>query len=151
MVTTLKIMNKVNEILAQLYPSCTLYIQQTPGDMERPSFLICLDTDRSEDSGRLSAMETTAVKIKYSAPVEGTVPEELKPVNVYDGIKSFFRKGYLNLEGRAIKNVLTRGGTEDNEIFLIVKFVYMEDRRSDEGEISYEMMGEVRETTNLRR
>lgn len=141
MITFEMIAGRVSEIISEQYPSCDFYTHTVPASIARPSFNIYLEADRSEDGSLTSTNETASVGIVYYAPSDEPVPDELKPLAVYSNIKEIFRRGCIRVGDRSLKIVLLRGGRKDNEIFLIVKLVYAEERPGDE--IDYDLMGDV--------
>lgn len=145
MITIKMIADRLLEILASQYPSCTFYAHSVPASIERPSFKVYLDSDRSEDSSLISTNETVSMGIVYYSPLTEPIPDELKHFAVYSNIRDIFRMGYIRVGDRSLKVVLLRGGKQDNEIFLIVKLVYLDDRPQDEtnNEPNYDLMGEV--------
>lgn len=152
MISTKMITDRVKEILAGLYPASTFYDHSVPASIERPSFNVYLEADRSEDGSQMSTTETTSVGIVYFSPLTGPIPEELKPLAVYSNIKEYFRRGNIRVGDRSLKIVLLRGGRQDNEIFLIAKLVYADDRPQylnglPQEEPAYDFMGDVNIST----
>ncbi|MCX7710061.1 MAG: hypothetical protein N2484_09440 [Clostridia bacterium] len=141
MITASSIADFIKQMICLRYPTCQMYLHNVPGSAARPYFQIHLDFDRSEDSNRFLTSETTALSITYFPPLEGEIPLGLEPFSVYDSIKGVFRKGFLKVGDRSLKVALIRGGKKDNEIFVIVKFVFDEERPLDE--MAYEAIGEV--------
>ena len=132
MITVKMIADRILEILAERYPSCTFYAHSLPDIIARPSFNIYLEADRSEDSSLISTNETVSMGIAYYSPLTGPVADELKHFAVYSNIRDIFRTGYIRVGDRSLKVVLLRGGKQDNEIYLIVKLVYADDRPQDD-------------------
>jgi hypothetical protein len=145
MITVKMIADRLLEILAELYPSCTFYAHSLPDSIARPSFNIYLEADRSEDSSLISTNETVSMGIVYYSPLTEPIADELKHFAVYSNIRNIFRMGYIRVGGRSLKVVLLRGGKQDNEIYLIVKLVYVDDRPQDDtgSGTTYDLIGEV--------
>lgn len=142
MITVKMIADSIKDMLYQLYPSCTFYIQGIPEGFQRPSFHIYLDNDRSEDGNRLLTHEKTSLGIKYYPPVEGSIPPELEHIIVYSSIKDTFRKGFVDVGDRKLKVSLLRGGKQDdNCLFIVVKLEYSEERPMNEP--AYDLMEEI--------
>lgn len=147
MVTIRMIVDRIKELLYQQYPSCTFYTQTMPENAVKPSFYLYIYTDRSEDGNRLLTYETTSIGISYFPPDTGEIPEDLQALNVYDFMKGVFRKGSFQVDDRALKVILLRGGTEGTETYLIVKMVYEEERPLEA--TAYDSIGEIRKSVNL--
>lgn len=141
MITVKQIIEEIVQVLRGKYPTFSFYMHNVPGNMENPSFQIYVDADRSEDSNRLQTNEMTSVGIVYYPPAAEPLADELTHISVYSSVKNIFRKGYFEVDSRALKVALIRGGKQNNGIFLIVKLVYIDDRPRDEE--TYEMMSEV--------
>lgn len=141
MITASTIVDCIKQMLYLKYPSCQVYLHNVPAGAIRPYFQIYLDMDRSEDNSRFLTNETTALNITFCPPIEGQIPTGMEPFTVYDSVKEMFRKGFLEVGDRSLKVVLLRGGKKDNEIFIIVKLVFDEERPLDE--VAYETIGEV--------
>lgn len=154
MITVKMITDRITEILAGQYPACVFYAHNVPASITRPAFNIYLYADRSEDSGLTTTGETLSVGITYFAPLTDPIADELKHFAVYSNIKDIFRKGSILVGDRSLKVTLLRGGRQDNEIYLIVKLLYSDDRPQyidgvlQDG-VTYDLMGEVKIDTNI--
>lgn len=143
MISVKDIMEKVVQVLKENYPAFDCYLHTMPENANGPSFNIYLEADRSEDNNRLQTNETTSIGIVYRPPAqEEPIEDEMTQGAVYSTVKNIFRKGYFEIGGRALKVVLIRGGKQENDIYLIVKLVYSDDRPRNEE--TYPLMGEVK-------
>ncbi|MCX8132017.1 MAG: hypothetical protein N3I35_18210 [Clostridia bacterium] len=141
MINVERIIENIVQVLSQKYPAFSFYLHSIPENISGPSFNIYLDTDRSEDNNRFQTNEITSIGIVYYSPAQEQPGDGLSPISVYSGMKNIFRKGYFVVDDRTLKVALIRGGKQNNTIYLIVKFVYSDDRPCNEE--ANELIGEV--------
>jgi hypothetical protein len=142
MITISKIIDRVNELILQKYPSHTFYIEDIPEGFERPSFFIEQVVGGTSDVNKTIVGEDVSIQIVYFAPVDDYyLTDAPTRLQVSENIKDIFRKGYIAVEDRAIKVTELTGGSRNNEVYLSVSFGYQETRPADPE--NYDLMGEI--------
>jgi hypothetical protein len=132
LITTQKIIDTVNQLLVNQYPTFTVYIQKVPEGFERPSFFIQQVTEDSSDFSVSLTNENLILQLVYFAPVSDYyIEDELNQLTVHGMLKIIFNKGFINVEDRAIKIKNNQGFTRDNEAYRTLEFDYIEGRPTD--------------------
>lgn len=146
MIDFIKIQTEINKLLVKQYPEFTVYINKTPDEFERPSFLIEYINNSSEQVSCNTISESVYYTVTYYGPVDDFYnTDRLDLQSVLVNILKLFRKGFLAVEDRAINVKASSGGMNDNEIYMDLQFEYYEDRLEDEEnpDNTYVKMGEI--------
>ena len=142
MIDFIKIQDEINILLVDNYPDFTVYINKIPQNFERPSFLIEFIRSTPEEVSKGVIKEIDYFTITYFAEVDDYYnTDKFDLQNVLLNIQKIFRKGYIEIEDRAIKVKTSNGGSNDDEIYLDLQFEYYEDR--EEGQEQEEEIKEI--------
>jgi hypothetical protein len=132
LITIQNIIDSINSILVEQYPTCTVYIQKVPEGFKRPSFFIQLITGDSKDCTATLTNENLIFQIVYFAPISDYyIEDELNQISIADIIKKVFKKGYVKVEDRAIKITNFQSTARDEEIYTTLELEYIDDRFDD--------------------
>lgn len=143
MITVLKVINAVNKLLFGHYPECDFHIQNIPEGFKRPAFFIDLVTDSSKDNNTILTDEKISLQVVYFAPVDGhQIRQKENQLEAYSNMKALFKKGYIQVEDRALRITNLEGGPRDNEVYLTIDVAFADDRPQDSE--SYDTVGEVK-------
>lgn len=129
MIDFIKIQDEINILLVNKYPDFTVYINKIPQNFERTSFLIEFIRSTPEEVSKGVIKEIDYFTITYFAEVDDYYnTDKFDLQNVLLNIQKIFRKGYIEIEDRAIKVKTSNGGSNDDEIYLDLQFEYYENR-----------------------
>lgn len=143
MITIMKIINAVNKMLYQAYPDSDFHIQEIPEGFKRPSFFIDLISDSSKDNNILLTDDKVNIQVVYFAPEnEHKIRLKENQLEVYSNIKSLFKKGFVQVEDRAVKIENLEGAPRDNEVYLTIDFSFTEEKPQESQE--YDLIGEIK-------
>lgn len=145
MINFIKIQDKINELLVKLYPDFTVYINQVPQNFERPSFCIDFVSNTVDDNNKELVKEIDYFTITYFAEVnEYYNTDKFNLQNVLLGVLNIFRNGFIEVDDRAVKVKASKGGFNDNEVYIDLQFEYYDNRvEKTEEEEEYEIMRKV--------
>lgn len=142
MIDFIKIQDEINILLVNKYPDFTVYINKIPQNFERTSFLIEFIRSTPEEVSKGVIKEIDYFTITYFAEVDDYYnTDKFDLQNVLLNIQKIFRKGYIEIEDRAIKVKTSNGGSNDDEIYLDLQFEYYENR--EEGQEQEEEIKEI--------
>lgn len=124
-----KILDKINRLLIEKYPDYTVYIDVCPKDFDRPSFLIELITIR-----RSPVNKRTVREIVYFSITCFDETDEYSDSNLFavqQEILNIFKAGYIKVDDRAIAVKASPGGRNFDQAYIDLQFEYF-DNLSDE-------------------
>lgn len=129
MITTQKIVDKVNDLLYSANPTCFFYIQTPPQDFKRPAIYIEITSQSSDDNNFSYVDEEITLQIVYFGIRDNAhISSKSNLVTTLDTIKNVFKGGHIVVDDRTVKVVSISGAPQDNEIYISVSFSYTEDR-----------------------
>ncbi|QEY35929.1 hypothetical protein FL966_05875 [Caproiciproducens galactitolivorans] len=125
-------MESVNDLLVdQLNAEC-VYLNRTPKDFERPSYLIEAISNELGSVNCRTVKQTVYLTITCFAVVDafGNSDDGVL-VNLQDGVLNLFRKGYLKVADRALEVQASTGGADFDRSYVDLQLEFYDDR-SDE-------------------
>lgn len=132
MISAQDIIDSINDIIVELYPTCTVYIQKVPKDFDRPSFFIQLVTGASTDANVSLTDENVIIEVVYFAPVDDfNIEDEINELAVSSTLRNTFKKGYLKVQDRALKITKLSSTPRDSEVYMSLQFEYLDSRYDD--------------------
>lgn len=124
-----EIINSINGLLAEKFPSTKVYVSKSEKDFIRPSFFIFYITSRQEDLNRNSYLNIITMKIVYFPKLDENGNVDFVAQNeVLDTMREIFSSGYIKVLDRAAKIRRLRGRAKKTEIHLKLKLEFTEDR-----------------------
>lgn len=132
MIKTDDIMTVINELIIELYPASTIYVQTCPKDFVRPSFWLEHIRTASTDVNKITVDKTVYFSITGFTSIDKhfrSKPADL--LDVHDNILKLFAKGYIIVGDRAIKVRASTGGTDIDRAYIDIQFEFF-DNRTDE-------------------
>lgn len=142
MIDFIKIQDEVNRLLVERYPDFAVYINKVPKGFERPSFLIEFISNAPVEANNDIIKEISYFTVTYFGEVNDYYnTDKLVIQDVLVNTLKIFRKGYIEVEDRAIKVKASNGGSNDDEVYIDLQFEYFEDRLEEYEE--YDLMQEI--------
>jgi hypothetical protein len=124
-----ELVNSINNMLVENFPSTKVYLSKTEKDFIRPSFFIRYITSRQKDLNRNSYLNVITIKIIYFPPLDELMNVDLVSQNeVFDKMREIFSSGYIRVLDRAAKIRKLRGRTKNTELHLKLKIDFTQDR-----------------------
>lgn len=124
-----ELVNSINNMLVENFPSTKVYLSKTEKDFIRPSFFIRYITSRQKDLNRNSYLNVITIKIIYFPPLDELMNVDLVSQNeVFDKMREIFSSGYIKVLDRAAKIRKLRGRVKNTELHLKLKIDFTQDR-----------------------
>lgn len=124
-----ELVNSINNMLVENFPSTKVYLSKTEKDFIRPSFFIRYITSRQKDLNRNSYLNVITIKIIYFPPLDELMNVDLVSQNeVFDRMREIFSSGYIKVLDRAAKIRKLRGRVKNTELHLKLKIDFTQDR-----------------------
>jgi hypothetical protein len=124
-----ELINSINNMLVENFPSTKVYLSKTEKDFIRPSFFIRYITSRQKDLNRNSYLNVITIKIIYFPPLDELMNVDLVSQNeVFDRMREIFSSGYIKVLDRAAKIRKLRGRVKNTELHLKLKIDFTQDR-----------------------
>ncbi|WP_459480245.1 phage tail terminator family protein [Clostridium saccharoperbutylacetonicum] len=124
-----ELVNSINNMLVENFPSTKVYLSKTEKDFIRPSFFIRYITSRQKDLNRNSYLNVITIKIIYFSPLDELMNVDLVSQNeVFDRMREIFSSGYIKVLDRAAKIRKLRGRVKNTELHLKLKIDFTQDR-----------------------
>ncbi|MFT8350103.1 DUF6838 family protein [Clostridium saccharoperbutylacetonicum] len=124
-----ELINSINNMLIENFPSTKVYLSKTEKDFIRPSFFIRYITSRQKDLNRNSYLNVITIKIIYFPPLDELMNVDLVSQNeVFDKMREIFSSGYIKVLDRAAKIRKLRGRVKNTELHLKLKIDFTQDR-----------------------
>lgn len=144
MITSIEIMTRLQQLLAESYPDHSIYMEQYPEPSARPCFMLELVTaDRFPVSCK-TVQETVYLTITCFAVAEDDPASGSNPFVTQQGVLELFRTGYLAVADRKISVQASPGGRNEDQAYVDLQFEYFEDRSA--GQDTAPLMKEVHTT-----
>lgn len=124
-----ELVNSINGMLAEKFPSTKVYVSKLEKEFIRPSFFIRYITSKQEDLNRNSYTNNITMKIIYFAPLDEFMNADLVSQNeIWDTMREIFSGGYIKVLDRAAKIKKLRGRAKNTEIHLKLKVDFIQDK-----------------------
>lgn len=124
-----KIIDEINRLLIDKYPSHTVYIDLCPVKFDRPAFLIELITIIQNSVNRRTVQETVYFTITcFDKTDDYAHSSTLDLIAVQQGIMGIFKKGYVRVDKRAIEVKASTGGRNFDRAYIDLQFEYFDSR-----------------------
>jgi len=123
------VMDAINQLIAEKFPTDTVYVNLIPRDFKRPSTLIELDTWDPRPAGKSLLDVTAAFALTCYMDVDGHYNTDTQRLiqRQYE-VMDLFAKGYMKVTDRNLEVVAAPGGMSFADCFIDLRFNYFDDR-----------------------
>lgn len=123
------ILTAINKLLVDNYPEHTVYVNTSPDNFERPSFLLEFIRLSQRDRSYTTIEKTVYITITIFTSVDQYYfADKEKLALLQDQIMDLFSKGYIKVKDRAIGVKSSSGGMGDDRAYIDLQFEYCDSR-----------------------
>jgi len=132
------VIDEINRLIIEKYPTFTAYIDDVPKNFERPSVLIEFVSGNSKRANYKTVNQVFYFTITYFSNLnnyhdaDNHDADNLGLNDVLCGILEIFRTGIIGAGDRSINIKATTGGRNDNEIYIDLQTDFYDDVFDDE-------------------
>lgn len=133
MITQKDILTSINRRIAEAYPNYTVYVNESPKDFKRHSFMLEYVKTSRRDINFNTIEKTAYFTITCFVPVDEhhrSNTDEL--ADIQEDILQLFSVGYVNVGNRAIKIQSSTGGIDFDRAYIDLQFEYFDNRTDTE-------------------
>lgn len=149
MITANSIIDEINRLMVDLFPTAQAHINACPEGFERPAYLIrCAKLEQSDVNRSTVAVSAVFEIVFLPALDKNQIADGAELLTAQDTIIGIFAAGYIKVGDRCLKIRSTPGKPQPDGTIITIQTDYYDDRPVAAD--STPLMGSVRNTTTLK-